>query len=162
MKKRAWILKPIGEQITRLMKEKGMDLPALVEATGLSRGYLSDLTRGKVNNPSLEVLARIATALGVEFRIPGKRLLSREEGKERSAALVYESELAAKGPIEEGQQVVNLDAVEVDLGNPAVKLLARLLGDRTIPYQARKRIEKYTIELVEWFAAIVRNQSDED
>lgn len=43
---------------------KGLSLPALADAAGLSKGYLWQLENGKEPNPSLAVLIKIATALG--------------------------------------------------------------------------------------------------
>jgi len=157
MKKRVWILKPIGELILETMEKRGMDLPTLAEVTGLSRGYLSDLTKGKADNPSLEVLVRIATALAVDLRIPGQQLA---KAKGKVTGLVYESEFRTEESPKEEREVIDLETTEAVIDNPAVRRLARLLGDKAIPLQTREKIEKYTIELVEWMAQIIRNQEE--
>jgi len=43
---------------------KGMSVPALADAAGVSKGYLWQLENGEEPNPSLGVLTKIATALG--------------------------------------------------------------------------------------------------
>ena len=155
MKKRTWILKPIGELISKLMEKEEVDISSLAEMTGLSRGYLSDLIKGKADNPSLEVLVRIATAFGVDLRIPGQQLA---KSKGKVTGLVYESEfLAGEGhKVERG--VIDLELMETASNSPAVKALARLLGDTTIPLKTRKRIERHAMQLIEWMASIAREQ----
>lgn len=155
MKKRTWILKPIGDLISKLMEKEDVDLPTLAEITGLSRGYLSDILKGKADNPSLEVLVRIATALQVDFRISGQQL---DKQKGKPVGLVYESEFLAAKPSKEDREIIDLEVTEAALTSPAVKLLARLLGDRKIPLQERKQMEKYAIQLIEWMAGVVKQQ----
>ena len=159
MKKRTWILKPIGELISKLMEEKGLDLPSLAEITGLSRGYLSDLIKGKADNPSLEVLVRIATALSVDLRIPGQQLA---KSKGKVTGLVYESEFLAGEVHKKESGVIDLELMEAVSNSPAVKALVRLLGDRAIPLKTRKRMEKHAMQLIEWMASVVRDQEGKD
>jgi transcriptional regulator with XRE-family HTH domain len=55
-----------GEAMTELMDERGLTYRALASATGLSAGYLNHLVHGNRPVPSNEVIATLATALGVE------------------------------------------------------------------------------------------------
>ena len=55
-----------GATIERLMGEKGLTYRGLAAKTGLSAGYLNHLVHGNRPVPSKEVVARLASALGVE------------------------------------------------------------------------------------------------
>ena len=54
----------IGSRIRRLRQQEDITFDDLVEATGLGRGYISELERGLVV-PTIGALSRVATALGV-------------------------------------------------------------------------------------------------
>ncbi|HXG76491.1 MAG TPA: helix-turn-helix transcriptional regulator [Gaiellaceae bacterium] len=56
----------IGPTIERLMVETGTTYRGLAEKAGLSAGYLNHIVHGNRPVPSNDVLARIASALGVE------------------------------------------------------------------------------------------------
>ena len=58
-------LKTLGSRIQALRKERGMSLRALGDAVGLSHGYISQLERGEAENPSTQVLQKVADGLGV-------------------------------------------------------------------------------------------------
>lgn len=55
----------VGGRIRALRLEREMTLPALADASGLSKGLLSKLENADTPNPSLETLHRIAKALTV-------------------------------------------------------------------------------------------------
>lgn len=57
-------VKLVGKRIASLRQMKGMSVPALAEAAGISKGYLWQLENGEDPNPSLGILTKIATALG--------------------------------------------------------------------------------------------------
>ncbi len=50
--------------INKIRKEKGITLSELSMRSGVSVGYLCHLEKGTRKNPSLEVMERIAEALG--------------------------------------------------------------------------------------------------
>lgn len=54
----------VGIEIKNLRKARGITLETLGDATGLSRGYLSQIERG-VSSPSVKALYNISRALGV-------------------------------------------------------------------------------------------------
>lgn len=54
----------IGLRIRRLRQQKSVTFDAFVDATGLGRGYISELERGLVV-PTVGALSRVAAALGV-------------------------------------------------------------------------------------------------
>ena len=53
------------EKIVKLRNEKGLSSVQLAKMTGLSRGYLWQLETGGKANPSLDILQKLARALGV-------------------------------------------------------------------------------------------------
>lgn len=50
----------IGERIKALREKKGYSITKLAELAGVSKSYLSYIERNVQNNPSLQVLAKIA------------------------------------------------------------------------------------------------------
>ena len=58
-------MKGVGARIHNLRKGQGKGLADIAEATGLSKGYLSELENADEMNPTLDVLQRIADALDV-------------------------------------------------------------------------------------------------
>ncbi|MEN6325761.1 MAG: helix-turn-helix transcriptional regulator [Syntrophomonas sp.] len=52
-------------RIKQLRRQQNLTLQQLSELSGVSNGYISDLENGKEGNPSLIILQKIATGLGV-------------------------------------------------------------------------------------------------
>ncbi len=65
-RRRRYSVDGIGPTIERLMVETGTTYRGLADKAGLSAGYLNHIVHGNRPVPSNDVLARIATALGVE------------------------------------------------------------------------------------------------
>jgi len=65
-----------AERLKQLRKEHGLTLQALEDKTGLSKGYLSDMERGR-REPSRSALEALATFYGVSTDY----ILGRAEGK---------------------------------------------------------------------------------
>jgi transcriptional regulator with XRE-family HTH domain len=65
-RRRKYSEESFGATIERLMAEKGLTYRGLAAKTNLSAGYLNHLVHGNRPVPSKEVVARLATALGVE------------------------------------------------------------------------------------------------
>lgn len=59
-------LADLGRRIALLRQKRAITQEALSELTDLDRTYISQIERG-LANPSLEVLMRIASALGVSI-----------------------------------------------------------------------------------------------
>jgi transcriptional regulator with XRE-family HTH domain len=59
------IKKLVGANIRRVREAKGWSQDQLAEHSGLHRTYISGVERG-VRNPTLEVVAEVASALGVQ------------------------------------------------------------------------------------------------
>lgn len=55
----------IGERIRKRREEAEMSLNALAEASGVSKGYISQLENGGAANPSIDTLKKISEALGM-------------------------------------------------------------------------------------------------
>lgn len=62
------VVKDIGESIRLRRKELGITQPDLAELAGISINTLYKLERGQ-GNPSLEVINKIATVLGMQLRL---------------------------------------------------------------------------------------------
>ncbi|MFC0561178.1 helix-turn-helix domain-containing protein [Halalkalibacter alkalisediminis] len=56
-----------GGNIRMIREEKGMTLNELAALSGVSKSYISYIERGMQKNPSISVLEKISTALGIEF-----------------------------------------------------------------------------------------------
>ncbi|OCA89885.1 helix-turn-helix transcriptional regulator [Pradoshia sp. D12] len=68
----------IGRNIQEIRKRKGMTLTQLAANAGISKSYLSNIERGVNQNPSIEVLKRLAFVLNADL----KTLLRVQEGVE--------------------------------------------------------------------------------
>lgn len=73
----------IGRNIQDLRKRKGMTLTQLAANAGISKSYLSNIERGVNQNPSIEVLKRLAYVLNADL----KTLLRVQEGAEKDENL---------------------------------------------------------------------------
>jgi transcriptional regulator with XRE-family HTH domain len=73
IKKNSEILQKLAEEIKALRAEKGLSQEALALTADVDRSYVSHLERG-VANPTVDILQRIAVALGTNVRLT----LSRE------------------------------------------------------------------------------------
>ena len=59
------IQKRLGKNVARLRRERGLSQEAFADHAQIHRTYISDIERG-ARNPTIEVVAKIAKALGVE------------------------------------------------------------------------------------------------
>lgn len=58
------LVRRFGRNVQRLRKEAGISQEDFAHAAGVARSYMSDVERG-ARNPTLNVVERIAKALGV-------------------------------------------------------------------------------------------------
>jgi len=58
----------IGKNIQELRKKKGLTLSELAEQANISKSYLSNIERELNDNPSIQVMNKISTVLGVDVR----------------------------------------------------------------------------------------------
>lgn len=73
----------VGARVRSLRRERGLTIEQLAAATGLTKGFISQLERDRTA-PSLSSIARICDALGVRLstifeREPGAELVRRED-----------------------------------------------------------------------------------
>lgn len=69
-----------GQRIKELMDRRGWTLGTLADRSGVDKGHLSILLRGRVANPGGVTLEKIATALGVSAsEITGERPMPRRQ-----------------------------------------------------------------------------------
>lgn len=55
----------VGSKIKEIRKLKGLTISSLAEKAQISKGYVSDIEKGVKENPSTDVLERIANALEI-------------------------------------------------------------------------------------------------
>lgn len=58
----------IGQRIAQLRKEKGLTILELSEMTGLDNSNIGKIEKGRYN-VGIDILGKIADALGAEFKI---------------------------------------------------------------------------------------------
>ncbi|RKQ33496.1 helix-turn-helix domain-containing protein [Oceanobacillus halophilus] len=63
----------IGEKIQKIRKSKGLTLSECAERANISKSYLSNIERNLNQNPSIQIIEKIAAVLGVEVNTLIKR-----------------------------------------------------------------------------------------
>jgi XRE family transcriptional regulator of biofilm formation len=58
----------IGENINKIRMMRGLTLSELAERAQISKSYLSNIERNLNQNPSIQIVEKVATVLGVDFR----------------------------------------------------------------------------------------------
>src|SRR5690625_1906962 len=59
----------IGENIQRIRSRNGLTLSELAERADISKSYLSNIERNLNQNPSIQIIERIATVLAVDYQM---------------------------------------------------------------------------------------------
>lgn len=131
MKVRLQSTEALGTTIRNLRKEIGKTLSEVAESTGISKSYLSQIESGKVANPTVELLGRIAKALGIDLIIQGSP-------SKVSEALAYQSSFTLQDNDEQETKRMAL-----------LELVATTLGDPKIPDQYKSLLERQITALVE-------------
>jgi XRE family transcriptional regulator of biofilm formation len=74
----------IGERIKSLREKKGYSITKLADLAGVSKSYLSYIERNMQNNPSLQVMAKIAAPLdsNIEYLLGEENLPKIHETEE--------------------------------------------------------------------------------
>jgi len=127
----------LGATIREKRQEAGKTLTEVGQLTGISQSYLSQIERGEVTNPTIEVLYRILAALGQNLVLettPPERL-PRGAGNTVYHSPFTLEELASLGEEYAGQDVV--------------RLVQDVLKDPEIPIQQRRLLGKQIEGLVE-------------
>jgi XRE family transcriptional regulator, master regulator for biofilm formation len=78
----------IGKTIYEFRKQRGLTLTELAKRANLSKSYLSNIERNLNQNPSIEVVKRIATVLDVELDIFLRPLNMNEVHQEKDQDLI--------------------------------------------------------------------------
>ena len=82
----------LGEVIRAWRTAYGWTVTELARRTGVSKGYISQVEHGKILQPKLEQLARIANALGItEWDLINRRLPDETERLARARTLAEDS-----------------------------------------------------------------------
>lgn len=63
-----WGKRMIGTKIYQIRKNRGYSLSELSEKSGVSKSYLSNIERNLNQNPSIQILGKIAAVLDVELK----------------------------------------------------------------------------------------------
>ncbi|KQL39948.1 transcriptional regulator [Bacillus sp. FJAT-25509] len=58
----------IGRNIHKIRKKRGLTLTQLAEQANISKSYLSNIEREINDNPSIHVMGKISTVLGVDLK----------------------------------------------------------------------------------------------
>ena len=58
-----------GKNIKRIRLRKGMTLSEPAERAQISKSYLSNIERNVNQNPSIQIIEKVALVLGVDFRV---------------------------------------------------------------------------------------------
>jgi transcriptional regulator with XRE-family HTH domain len=58
----------IGNNISTIRKQRGLTLSELAVRTGISKSYLSNIERNLKQNPSIQVIEKIASVLKVDLK----------------------------------------------------------------------------------------------
>ncbi|WP_138752524.1 helix-turn-helix domain-containing protein [Paenibacillus sinopodophylli] len=100
----------IGERIKSLREKKGYSITKLADLAGVSKSYLSYIERNMQNNPSLQVMAKIAAPLdsNIEYLL-GKEILPKRNQEE---TLDEEWRAIIKNAVDEGMSKGDFQALK--------------------------------------------------
>jgi XRE family transcriptional regulator, master regulator for biofilm formation len=69
----------IGKNIYEIRMKKGLTLSALAERANISKSYLSNIERNLNQNPSIQVIKKIALVLDVDIKVLLKTIACKED-----------------------------------------------------------------------------------
>jgi XRE family transcriptional regulator of biofilm formation len=87
----------IGKNISTIRKQRGLTLSELAVRTGISKSYLSNIERNLKQNPSIQVIEKIALVLKVDLKILLKIAADAEKKQLESEWLDLTDELRKTG-----------------------------------------------------------------
>lgn len=141
----------IGQEIRKARERRGISLSKLAEKAEVSKSYLSNLETGKLENPTIEVLERLARALDVKMQIPlenftpGEHLQEtnseKSANKEKTSGFSLGYHHAYDGLKENSSTYQNKF-------NRAVALVKDVLSDETISKEKREQVAEEVISLM--------------
>lgn len=100
----------IGERIKSLREKKGYSITKLADLAGVSKSYLSYIERNMQNNPSLQVMAKIAAPLdsNIEYLLGEEHLPKIHEDE----MLDDEWRIIIKNAVDEGMSKGDFQALK--------------------------------------------------
>ena len=124
----------VGARVRSLRRERGLTIEQLAAATGLTKGFISQLERDRTA-PSLSSIARICDALGVRLshifeREPSPALVRRNERPRLEARFASENHLLSSRDEERFQAIES----EISPGASAGEELYSLPGEMEFVY----------------------------
>jgi transcriptional regulator with XRE-family HTH domain len=124
----------VGARVRSLRRERGLTIEQLAAATGLTKGFISQLERDRTA-PSLSSIARICDALGVRLshifeREPAPALVRRSDRTGSQVALATESHLLSSRDEERFQAIESVVAPGAGAGDE----LSSLPGEMEFVY----------------------------
>jgi XRE family transcriptional regulator, master regulator for biofilm formation len=87
----------IGKNISTIRKQRGLTLSELAARTGISKSYLSNIERNLKQNPSIQVMEKIALVLKVDLKMLLKIAADAEKKQLESEWLDLTNELRKTG-----------------------------------------------------------------
>lgn len=132
-------IKEIGKRIRRLRKERGLTVAELAEKVDITEGYLGNIERGAVENPTLKVLTKIAQSLNLKR----ENLLSETKSETKRTSFSY-------GHPKTPDDFINETKSTQRKYKRAMTVLDEVLTDEAIPESARRELAEEVISLVNW------------
>lgn len=109
----------LGDNIKKIRKDKNLSVNNLSKLSGVSLGYMSDLENNNAQNPTMDKLKAIATALNVEVEDFFKsEPLSEERLKELDESLDKESQKIEYETHNDKKITTSLDIIPEEFINP--------------------------------------------
>ena len=105
----------IGKNIYRFRKNRGLTLSELAERAGISKSYLSNIERNINQNPSIQVMEKIALVLGEDLNtlLETKINVEKKQQIEREwIDFVYELKKAGVGKEELREYKILIDFIK--------------------------------------------------
>lgn len=132
----------VADNVRRIRLARGLSLRELAELTGVSKALLSQIERG-VANPTIEVLSRVAAALGESFlelarpRLAGPEVLRRADadaaaGTEPSVRTLFGSWERRRFELSEGDIPPHTSSVRNSHGAGSVEYAYVVAGSVTL------------------------------
>lgn len=124
-----------GDRILLSRRDLDMNQDALAAAVGVSQGYISGIERGAVKNPTLEVMEKLAGALGVSLAYLldlSDDPLGREALPDDQVLIEVKTPEERRLLSEVAEEFQGLDVADQQLALALIRQIRRTRGVRTI------------------------------
>ena len=125
-----------GKNIRKIRKTRDLTLKEISDEAELSEAYLSDIERGKIKSPGLDVVKRLAEVLEVSI---DKIANTKQTGETENSGEFIEGEELAFGSSNLG---IDSDMVEKALEYPAVRLTIKVFADSSISQEVKAEFDR--------------------